>query len=208
MAYKRPDMIPTVTDLKGCVLQTITQPRAALQKRISVAIGGDTVKQSEKSQEAMRKECSAESNDLCGKEISSDNDGDDDHDGDDDGSSSSSDDILPLVAVHLRTGWADWTHRNAKRGWDALGECEEFRDIPTYAGATREGLGITDNDGKQTLPQMLGELAKAADSAFGTSTKRTPPTPTGISITPNNPDGVPRTPSVSCRVASKLPHLC
>ena len=73
-----------------------------------------------------------------------------------------------LAAVHLRTGWADWTHRNAKHGWDALGECAEFRTIPAYAGATREGLGIVDNDGKHSLPKMLEMLANAADSAFGT----------------------------------------
>ena len=72
---------------------------------------------------------------------------------------------LPLVAFHLRTGWADTSDPSAKDGWATLGTCARFQE--RYANATDGGLGVASHDGSLGLSGLLRTVSDAADAAFG-----------------------------------------
>lgn len=65
---------------------------------------------------------------------------------------------LPLVALQIRTGWADELNTNAA-GWESLGNCDDYpRDI------NNTPLSVNELD----LNGMLLDTARTADTIFGT----------------------------------------
>ncbi|KAL7529052.1 hypothetical protein ACHAWF_004603 [Thalassiosira exigua] len=67
---------------------------------------------------------------------------------------------VPLVGVHVRTGWADELSRRSA-AWDALGDCAEYRGSYGIDGVEAAGeavLGLVD---------LVNRTKHAADSAFG-----------------------------------------
>jgi hypothetical protein len=80
---------------------------------------------------------------------------------------------LPLVALHLRTGWADAAHELSGESQVGPGKVLNpcARDFKSrFSNATADAFGLIANvsqDMLPTLPEILAALAHAADASFG-----------------------------------------